>query len=433
MSTLHDSSAGAEAPTQPHPTVRSSRGGNGAPPPPPRNGGRQARRAAAEAARKAELRRRRKWIRRGVALVFVALLVPAVASYYSAISAPGTDPVSIRSVEWLKDNGMTGVVNTIEHWWYTHHAPAVGGKPKGGLPKSAGTSGSAATKKGAAAIPAHLPPPAAMQPLVTTPLPGEGLWTPTGRTVQGLPGVYTTFFRPDAVHTSLVAGAMWMDTTLLRTELVPGLQEPGGPNPYGGQIPPEQRAAVVAAFNSGFKLSDSGGGYYNYGHEFRPLVNGVASLVIDTQGKASVGAWGRDFVMSPFIQTVRQNLSLLVDGGQLVPGLASDANTKWGATVGNNTFVWRSGVGVDANGGLIYVGGNGINVASLATILQRAGAVRAMELDINSAWVSAFTYHQAPGLDPSVIHGTKLLPDMTRPEDRYLVPGERDFFALLPH
>lgn len=431
MSTLHHASAGADAPTQPHPTVRSSGGGNGAPPPPPRGTGRQARRAAAEAARKAELRRRRKWIRRGVALVFIALLVPTVASYYSAVSAKGTDPWTIRSVEWLKDNGMTGVVNSIEHWWYTHHAPAVGGKPKGGLPHSSGTSGSAQTKPGK--VPAHLPPPVAMQPLVTTPLPGEGVWTPTGRTVLGLPGVYTTFFRPDAVHTSLVAGAMWMDTTLLRTELIPGLQQPGGPSPYGGQIPLDQRASVIAAFNSGFKIDDSRGGYYNFGQTIRPLVNGVASLVIDSAGKASVGVWGRDYVLSPSIATVRQNLSLLVDNGQLVPGLASDANTKWGATVGNNTFVWRSGVGTDANGGLIYVGGPGISVDSLATILQRAGAVRAMELDINSAWVSAYTFRQADGFNPAVIHGTKLLAGMERTEDRYLVPGERDFFALLPH
>jgi hypothetical protein len=363
--------------------------------------------------------------------VFVALLVPTVVSYYQAVSAAGTDPWTIRSVEWLKDNGMTGVVNGIEHWWYTHHAPAVGGKPKHGLPHSAGTSGSAQTKKGAQVI-AHLPPPVAMQPLVTTPLPGEGVWQPTGRTVGGIPGVYTTYFRPDALHTSLVAGAMWMDTTLLKTELIPGLQQPGGPSPYGGQVPPDQRPAVVAAFNSGFKIDDSRGGYYNFGREIRPLVPGVASLVIDIAGKASVGSWGRDFVMSPYISTVRQNLSLLVDNGQLVPGLASDANTKWGATVGNNVFVWRSGVGVDKNGGLIYVGGPGISVDSLATILQRAGAVRAMELDINSSWVSAFTFAQDPA-NAAIIHGTKLLPNMERSEDRYLVPGERDFFVLLPH
>jgi hypothetical protein len=52
-----------------------------------------------------------------------------------------------------------------------------------------------------------------------------------------------------------------------------------------------------------------------------------------------------------------------------------------------------------------------------------------MELDINSAWVSAYTYSQV-GPTPADIHGNKLLPGMQRTDDRYLVPGERDFIAL---
>jgi hypothetical protein len=365
--------------------------------------------------------------------VLVGLLIPTVWSYYQAVSAPGSDPFTIRSVEWLKDHGMNGVVLSIEHWWYTHNPPPVGGKLKHGLPHAAALGGSAHTKNRAPApvTPAHLPPPVAIQPLVTSPLAGEGAWTPTGRTVEGLPAVYTSFFRPDALHTSYVAGAMWMDTTLLKTELVPGLQQPGGPSPWGGLFPLDQRPALVAAFNSAFKVDDSHGGYYNFGHEYRPLVPGVASLVIDASGKASVGVWGRDYVMSPSIQTVRQNLSLLVDNAQLVPGLASDSNSKWGATVGNNVFVWRSGAGIDRNGGLIYVGGPGLSVESLATLLQRAGAIRAMELDINSAYVTAYTFQQADPVNPAVVRGVKLLPNMQRTDDRYLIPGERDFFALL--
>ena len=370
-------------------------------------------------------------MRRVIAVVLVALLVPTVWSYYQTVSAPGTDPVTVRSVEWLKNNGMTGVVNSVEHWWYTHHAPPIGGKLKHGLPHSSGVSGTAQGKKGSSAsVPAHLPPPAPIPPLVATPLAGEGIWTPTGRTVQGLPAVYITYFRPDALHTGIVVGAMWMDTTLLKAQLVPGLQEPGGPNPWGGAVPLDQRAALVAAFNSGFKVVDSRGGYYGFGQEVRPLVNGIASLVIDSNGKPSVGLWGRDFVLGPNIATVRQNLSLLVDQGQLPAGLASDSNIKWGATVGNNVYVWRSGVGIDANGGLVYVAGNGLSVPSLATLLQRAGAVRAMELDINSSWVSAYTFQQADPANPASVHGVKLLPGMQRSEDRYLVPGERDFFAL---
>ena len=95
--------------------------------------------------------------------------------------------------------------------------------------------------------------------------------------------------------------------------------------------------------------------------------------------------------------------------------------------------MWRSGVGVDANGALIYAGGPALSVLSLARTLQAAGAVRAMELDINTDWVSAYTYvrttRHRPQRRPSI--GIKLLDDMTRGGDRYLQLGERDFFAFI--
>jgi hypothetical protein len=422
MSTLQDHAGAGDAPTQPE-----------LPPGPRRAGGTGARRGARHSSEQAGRRRRVKFIRRGVAIVLVALLVPTVWSYYRAMTSPGTDPVSTRSVEWLKDHGMSGVVKSVEDWWYTHNAPPVGGKLKHGLPHAQALGGSAhaKTKKGVPTpvVPAHLAPPTAMQPLVAAPLAGEGVWTPTGRTVEGLPAVYSTYFRPDQFHTSLVASAMWMDTTLLNAVLVPGLQEPGGPNPWGGQIPLPQRAALVAGFNSAFKVADSHGGYYGFGQMVHPLVPGAASFVIDTSGKPNVGVWGRDFAMGPTIGTVRQNLSLLVDNGQVPPGVGSD-NSVWGGTVGGNVFVWRSGVGVDAHGALIYVAGPGLSVLSLAILLQRAGAVRAMELDINSEWVSAYTFQQTDPVNPYAVDGVKLLPAMQRTNDRYLVPGERDFFAL---
>jgi hypothetical protein len=93
-------------------------------------------------------------------------------------------------------------------------------------------------------------------------------------------------------------------------------------------------------------------------------------------------------------------------------------------------FVWRSAVGVDANGGLIYVAGSGLNAQTLGDVLVRAGAVRAMELDINSTWVSYYLYDQVYPGAPNGVRGRKLLPDMQRGDDRYLRPGERDFFAL---
>ena len=66
---------------------------------------------------------------------------------------------------------------------------------------------------------------------------------------------------------------------------------------------------------------------------------------------------------------------------------------KWGATVGNAVYVSRSGLGVTADGALVYVGGPGLNITDLANLLVRAGAVRSgMELDINVDWVN-YSYY----------------------------------------
>jgi Phosphodiester glycosidase len=390
--------------------------------------------------RRARRSRRNKIIRRTVALALVVLMAPVGWSYARALAAPGTDPWTIRSVEWIRDHGGGGIVNRIEHWWYTRNPPPIGGKPEYGLPKTAAPENAAVAKKASKApqatavtappVPDHLAPPPNVEPF-TAPIPDEGVWHPTGRTVQGLPGVYTTFMRPDPVHTSLVTGVAWMDTKLLKTVFVPGLQEPGGgPSPWGAQIPEAERGGLVAAFNSGFKMSGARGGYYTDGEMVQPLRDGAASLVILTDGTANVGMWGRDFQMAPDIKTVRQNLDLMVDGGEPVPGLESDSHDNWGATLGNKVFVWRSAVGVDASGGLIYVGGNGLNAKTLGDVLARVGAVRAMELDINSSWVTYYLYDQVDPANPTSVTGRKLLPDMQRGENRYLQPGERDFFAL---
>ena len=57
-------------------------------------------------------------------------------------------------------------------------------------------------------------------------------------------------------------------------------------------------------------------------------------------------------------------------------------------------------MGITADGALVYVGGPGLNITDLADILARAGAVRAMELDINTDWVDFASYqpHSASGL-----------------------------------
>ncbi|MFI5054238.1 MAG: phosphodiester glycosidase family protein [Acidimicrobiia bacterium] len=380
---------------------------------------------------------RKKWTRRVIAIVVVLLLVPVAISYAHAVQRPGSDTLSVKTVEWLRDHGGNGIVNTVERWWYTNNPPPVGGKPS--AIKVQGTIGEPTTKPNPSVTTTTLPqiqripPPTARVPTPASVVEvNEGVWQPTGRLVLGQPAAYTTYVRPDAVHTSYYTALMWLDTKLLRANYVVGLEQPGGgPNPWGSQIPESQRDEAIAAFNSGFKMDTARGGAYLDGNEIVHLVNGAASLVIFQDGSATVGVWGRDVVMSPNVKAVRQNLEPIVDNGQLNPAMQENDTNAFGATLGNNVYVWRSGVGVTADGALIYAGGPAMSIVSLARTLQAAGAVRAMELDINSDWVSAFTYGpQDPAAFGSPIVGTKLLDSMSHGGSQYLQQSSRDFFAF---
>jgi len=129
--------------------------------------------------------------------------------------------------------------------------------------------------------------------------------------------------------------------------------------------------------------------------------------------------------MTPDVTAARQNLALLVDNGRLASDLSS--TSLWGATVGSAVYVWRSAVCIDSHNDLIYAAGPALDVETLAQVMQRASCTRAMELDINSWWVTltTFTPDAHGGVTP-----WKLLPSMVRNADRYLVTGTRDFVEI---
>jgi hypothetical protein len=275
--------------------------------------------------------------------------------------------------------------------------------------------------------------PAQVRLLASPALPGEGQWQATGRrALDGLPFLYTTFMRPDPVHTSLVTGLAWMDPKIVRFDLYSGYQEPGGHGwALTAPIPAAARPSLVAAFNSGFKLADSRGGYMAEGRVAagHPLIAGRAAFIVYDDGTATVGMWGRDAVPGPRVRAVRENLQLLIDGGVEAPNLDTNSLATWGWTVKNQTLVWRSGVGVDAKGHLIYAAGNGLSVHSLADVLLAAGAVRAMELDINSEWTSFLSYTSDASVPGGAV-GTRLIPDMRTSVNRYFISSDRDFFTV---
>jgi len=370
--------------------------------------------------------------RRRRALVILAVVVGLLAvpgwSLGRTLSARSSDPVGIRVVEWARDHRLGALVSFAERTWYSHHQPPKGGTPKGGIPAapklSVGSRVAARRRITAAPVSA----PKNVVPLAANPLPGEGVWQPSGRLVHGRPALWVTYLRPDSVHTSLLAGIAYFDMSHLSATLHAGTDIPGGgPWAHGAQVATGDYPYVVAAFNSAFRLDNSRGGYYAENRMAKPLALGRASFVTYADGHVDVGVWGRDDSMSARVTAVRQNLSLVVDGSAVVPGLADANSGMWGGTLGNKIYVWRSGVGVNAHGDLIYVAGPGLNVETLAELLRRAGSVRAMELDINTWWMSFTMFTPAA---PGALHPTNLLPTMVRSPDRYLQQGTRDFVEI---
>lgn len=365
------------------------------------------------------------------AVVLLVLATVSLFGYYAITlgvaltnQAYGSS-LSARAAEWGRSHGLSVVVNWVEAEAYRLNPPKKGGAP----PK--GSFGTGPTK---VSIPAtgHLPAPTTIKSPAGKALPGEGVWHVVGReTANGVPGVYEAFVRPDAVHTSYVVGLAWMDPTVLKAQLYSGSYIPGkGPFKYTAPISASVSRSMVVAFNAGFRLQDAGGGYYTDGRLIKPLRNGAASIVIFKDGTMTMGMWGRDLKMTNQVASVRQNLDLIVDGGKTVPGLAAQNTSKWGKTLGGTFNVWRSGLGVTKDGALVYVGGPALSISDLANVLVRAGAVRGMELDINTGWVQYSIFHGAIGTSLNGSNATTLLGSMESPSRYFANWWNRDFFVM---
>jgi hypothetical protein len=373
--------------------------------------------------------RRRRRVFAVIGVVLAVCLIWLGVSLGGALTNPALgSSAGARLAEWFREHGGASIVNWAENEWYSHHQPKVGGA----LPKGTIHNPKSSTLPATATV-AHLPEPAPIVPIASPPVAGEGQWSPAGRLVDGVPAVYTTELRPSAIHTSYVVGVAWMDTTLLHATLYSGSQIPGGgPYTHTAPIAPTESTSLVTAFNAGFLMSGANGGYYTDGKLIDPLRTGAASFVVYKNGSSTVGQWGRDVSMSSSVVSVRQNLDLLVDNGQVVPAAYNAGATQWGATLGGALYVWRSGLGVTANGALVYVGGPGLDIVDLANILVKAGAVRAMELDINTDWVNYSIYQPStPTGQANSANGTLLLPGMTGGTSRYFASWwARDFITM---
>jgi hypothetical protein len=359
-------------------------------------------------------------VRRIVALAILVLLAPAVYSYATTMMQPSSLPLWPRSVEWLRSHHGNWLVDEAEHYYYSWKAPKKGGPQLTSLPALG--LGAAATAK----APVHHSAawPVKIKLVFSHPLAGEGVWVGTGPIVGGRPPVLVTTFRTELDYPRIVAYVAWFDHTRTSVAFYPGRYEPPSAPVRGPMsVPLGQRWRLLATFNGGFIYRDGHNGSSINGTMYEPLKDGLATLIAYRDGRVDVKTWTGGTVAGRQIAFARQSLPLIVDHGRLNPAL--NDSTQWGFTLGNAVRVWRTGAGIDRHGNLIYAAADYQTVETLARILQRAGAVRAMQLDINPEWPTLITYAHRGGLDP-----TKVVPNYQQPATRYLVPDDRDFFAV---
>lgn len=272
-------------------------------------------------------------------------------------------------------------------------------------------------------------------PLITPALAGEGTWA-----VQEMAsGPYSyvpldakAFVRPDPANPYSIVTLLQFDTRFMRLHITGGTQEPGGPRGvYGPGIIPavdQKGNNLLAAFNGGFKYADGQYGLKADGKVYVPPQPKVATIAITKEGKIILGAWGVDpdlNAQNTNIVAWRQNAALLINNGVINP--LTEDGAAWGGTILNKAYTWRSGIGVTSQGTLLYAAGDFLTAKTLGEALRAAGAIMAMQTDINPFWVRAFLYSRGANGQISV---GKLNPQMQGTGYEYINGTQRDFFYL---
>ncbi len=158
-----------------------------------------------------------------------------------------------------------------------------------------------------------------------------------------------------------------------------------------------------------------------------PLQVGLATVIMHSDGTAAIETYTGNQQDLKNAVAVRQNGPPIVADGKVLASTFDGGMSRWGLTVTNSMYTWRSGLGITKNGNLIYAVGPSLNVNTLAAALQAAGSVTAMQLDINPFWVR-FVLYQPNGSGSYTYQS--LVKAMQNGGSYYLKGYTKDFFYL---
>ncbi len=238
-----------------------------------------------------------------------------------------------------------------------------------------------------------------------------------------------TFLRPDPIRDYAIVSILKMDMRKLSIGIEAGTYYPGGTRGVFGPgfVPKviQQSNLLVAVFNGGFMEKDGHYGMAIGNKTYVPLRKGLATFLVHSDGKAQIIDYQGQLFDSSVIG-IRQNGTFLIKNGTITSFVENGIDT-WGRTTTNSMYTWRSGIGITAEGNIVYAVGNSLVPQTLAKALQEAGAVDAMQLDINPYWVRFILYNP---LGNGTYSYYSLLKDMYNGGYAYLHGYNKDFFYV---
>jgi len=316
-------------------------------------------------------------------------------------------------------------------------------------------------------------PPAAIEPMTTPEVVGEGKWRaivddPHARELpSGAPVFFQTFLRPDPQRTfARVYLTIW-DPRLVQLSMVAGTEEPvSATGETGAGIIPRDRKTMgrlVGAFNGGFQAVHGEFGMMADRRVYLPPKPWAATVAVFEDGRVGMGSWpgpedrkaGYDEAravaeLPADLVSFRQNLTSLVEDGRFNPW----GRWWWGAAPqqkSEQTLTQRSALCVTREGLMLYAWGDSLSPDALGQALVSARCVRAMHLDMNSGHSGMEFYNVlAPqeerlalgprekhrfegtitGLPGLTVRTRKAVTSMGLALPRYINPDPRDYFYL---
>ncbi|MFO0553221.1 MAG: hypothetical protein U0271_32845 [Polyangiaceae bacterium] len=280
-----------------------------------------------------------------------------------------------------------------------------------------------------AGAPAPVSPP---HPKVATP--SDGQWYPM-RTPgdEGATLMWKTLIHPDPKRPFAAVAVVAMDVQKIDVHLVAGTEEPKSQTvkrqQRPGLIPAADQKLLLAAFNGGFKAMHG-----NYGMRigqdlFIPPRDIGCTVAAAADGSLTIRTFSAIKDDENKFAWYRQTPPCLIEQGAENPGLLVEFNRNWGATVGGDTIIRRSAIGLSEDGRYVFYGlGDATTAQSIGRAMQVVGAYAAAQLDVNYSYPRFFLYDQGEA-GPSILE--PLIKDIKYAPGEYVhQSSQRDFFYI---